>query len=436
MTSAAQSSRPLSPSQSELMDKMLSEAAKKEYRAVSFKLMGTLVLMPFSDMEDMFLFMEDEFAMLNISKKTFTQYRMEAAEAAAKKCELKGCVTLEMIYDIFMKLTGIHEEYRSKLMKRECELVEYFAFPRECGKRIFREAKSKNKKVIITADTIYPRSVVVNILESCGYGSYDGLVIPAEQNLPDSANTAYLDAVTRKAGVKPQKILHVGGDILADVEAPILRGMKALLMQPVMPLMIRSGRVRGFVQNQKLYDIDSPKFLALKCIFALYAAYGFDVPQNKQPRSDFCLDGYMLGFLVAGTLGLSGEYKPETELEGEVLTALEQFPEASKGKQDFENMFYAHFGDHLGKFGYEGCRMPFQFLMKYSYEGDRELLRKYLSTVAEAEWAAAIDEPKLAPVYGDKRKKNAVARLADRMFPPGTKVRNIAEGILSKGRKI
>jgi hypothetical protein len=47
-------------------------------------------------------------------------------------------------------------------------------------------------------------------------------------------------------------------------------------------------------------------------------------------------------------------------------------------------------------------------------------------------WCENVKEPDLAPVYAHKAKKNALARLADRLFPPETRVRTIVDGILSK----
>ena len=47
--------RPLSQAQIELIDKMLAEVSGDKYRAVSFKLMGTLTVMPFSGENDIFV---------------------------------------------------------------------------------------------------------------------------------------------------------------------------------------------------------------------------------------------------------------------------------------------------------------------------------------------------------------------------------------------
>ena len=228
-----------SSSQDELTVKMLHEVSRNDHSAASFSMWDTLVLLPFSRHEDIFLFMEEDFSLFNTGDKTFTELRTAAQKAAEKKYSLKDNVTLEKIYDIFMKMSGLPPAAREKLMTRECDLVEHFAFPRKMGKLLFDKAKDCRHKVIIVSDSYYPRDVVVKILCSCGYGSYDAIVIPAEQNIPDSAGSAFLDAVIKKSGTSAGNIIHIGGNFSKDVEAPIVKGMRSLMLQPVFALMLK-----------------------------------------------------------------------------------------------------------------------------------------------------------------------------------------------------
>ena len=139
-----------SETQTELMNRMLGEAGSNKYRAVSFRMEDVLVMTPFLDEYALFMFMEEDFAMFDTKgKKTFTELRIAAAEAAEKKYGVRTRVTLAKIYDIFAKLSGVSPDGRDKLMERECELIEHFTFPRECGKALYREAKNSRKRVII-----------------------------------------------------------------------------------------------------------------------------------------------------------------------------------------------------------------------------------------------------------------------------------------------
>lgn len=437
MNDSFQPKRPMSAVQEEILGKMLAEVSKKEFKAISFKMQDTLVLTPFSQPEDLFIFMEEDFALCSTGNKSFTELRLAAQAAAEKKYAQKSNVTLEKIYDIFAKISGVGAPPAKKLMQRECELIRYFSFPRNCGKLLFDEAKKLRKKVMITSASIYPREVLTDILRDCGYGEYDGLIIPAEHNIADIAESAFLDEVVRKSGAEPRELLHIGGDFSNDVEAPIVRGIKALMLQPVLPLMTKSGRLRGFVEQERLYDIsEGDTLMALRCAFALYAAYGFDIPQNKMPKSDFCSDEHMLGFIVLGPLSLVKDFSPENEMQKELIAAMRENPDIMDGCSDFEEMLDHHFGEFIGKYGGEGCQLPLEFLEKYSYAGDRSLVKEYLSDKGAKNWGTGAKEPKLAPVHsGGSVKKNSLQKLADKLFPEGTRVRDLAEGVLHKGKK-
>ena len=72
----------LTAEQKALKDKMLKEVKGSSYKAVSFKMTGTLVITPFSEHNDIFMLMEDDFKDLTTVKKSFTELRAAAEEAA------------------------------------------------------------------------------------------------------------------------------------------------------------------------------------------------------------------------------------------------------------------------------------------------------------------------------------------------------------------
>ncbi|MDE6092029.1 MAG: hypothetical protein K2G14_02925 [Ruminococcus sp.] len=417
--------RPLLAEQNELLGKIKREVSGKNIKTVSFKMNDVLVVTPFSAVRDIFMFMENDFRKVSKSRKSFAELRTEAQDSACKKYG-KECVTIDNIYSILMKTAKIKKENAEILMKRECMLTEKFSFARECGKALFREAEKNGKKIIIVADSVYPDDVIRNILEKCGYGSYDELIIN-----PDD-----FGKIQEVSGVEPSELLHIGGNVEHDVENPILKGSKALLLSPVVPLMVRSGRMRGFIEADIFFEVDSPKYLALRCALGLYAMYGFDVPQNKVPKSDFCKDPYMLGFIVYGTCSLiDGSYQPDTQLNKELLSLTGNNQKIFQGRDDFIRMFNEYFGEFSDCMEYVGLELPFEFLVRHSAPADRMLLRSCISDGTYKKWSESVTEPEIAPVYARTVKKNAVSKLADKLFPPGTKVRTIADGILAKSHR-
>lgn len=427
------SSRPLSADQKHLLDKIKSEIRREEIKAVSFKMENVLILLPFSEKNDMFMLMEKEFSMLYAGTGTFTQLRAEAEESAVKKCAKKGTVTLELIYNILMKNSKISPASREKLINKERSLTEYFSFARECGLQLFNEAKNAGKTIIITTSSPMPRETVCRILDSCGYEGYDTLIMLNECEKTLSGGDI-CRLIGEKSGVALPLTMHIGGDVTNDVEEPVKLGMKAMYLSPVIPLMVKSGRLRGFIQKKLFYDYEEPKYLVMRCAFALYAAYAFDVPQNKRPQSDFCGDDYMMGFIILGPLSLYKDLVIDSVLQADILGAMGENEQMVRGRDDFAAMFEEHFGDHLAKFGFDGCRLPLEFFVSHVSISDRMSLQKLLAPEVMVKWAENVTDPEIAPVYLKKVKKSALSKLADRLFQPGSRIRTIIDSILAKAR--
>lgn len=406
----------VSEEQNKLIQKMIAEIGKSEIKAVSFRFSGILINLPFSEREDLFLIMEQDFRRIYKGRKNFVDLRISAENKAG---------TLDEIYDLIMKQTKITQAERDILMNTECRLFKESAFSRNFGKILFNEAKRKNKKIIIVSDTVYSEKVIEEVLAECRYESRKMTVISK------SANQPVYDSILEKADVSPEKLLHIGSDVAEDVEKPVTNGSKALLLANTVQLMVKSGRLRGYIQSERLYDYDSADFLALHYAFGLYAAYLFDLPKNRVYQSDFCADAYMLGFIVFGTLKLAKDFQP-TEFQQKIISAAEKNPEIMRGAGDFVSLFYAHTGNISRNSGNKGFELPFEFFEKHSAVLDRNMFKGLLDDDTLEEWKGIITEPRTAPVYIKDTNPNRLSRLADKMFPPGTKVRNIADGILVK----
>lgn len=403
--------------QSNLANKMTSQINNSDCKAVSFRMMNTLVCTPFSEIYDLFLLMEEDFKKFYKGRKRFYELRIYA--------ESKFPKDITKIYDFIMKQSKISQQERDILLESECRLIEEFVYPRSFGKKLFNEAKKHRKKIIIVADTVYPRSTVVNILEKCGYADYKELIITHELESDD-----IYDTVIEKSKVSCSKIVSIGGDVAEDVEKPILKGSKALLMADTVPLMLKSGRLRSFIQAKHLYNYDTADFFALHLAFGLYSSYMFDLPRNKVYQSDFCASPYMLGFIVFGTLRLDKNFTPDN-FQQEIISASEKNDEIMRGTEDFISLFSAHFGKIADNLQYKGFSLPFEFYFNHGADTDRNFLSEFLAPDILDKWTKSIKEPVLAPVRMNE-KQNRISTLADKMFPPGTKVRIITDNILAK----
>ena len=427
--------RPFQQSQTDLMNKMKTETENKKYKAVCFKMEDTLTVMPFSEFSDLFLLMNREFESITKKKKNtwdFAQLRLKAQESAEKKFSHKENVTIYKIYDIIGNMSGISREDCERLMNTELELVVKYTFPRDFGEFLFRSSEKSKKKVFIVSESIYPRHILVKILSKCGFETCRELILKSELQIPDTDKRLLFEKVIEKTKVSAEKLLYIGSNVSADVEIPVMNGAKALLVSSVVPLMIKSGRLRSWIQAKYLYDYDKIDFLAFHILMGLYSLYGFDVPQNKVYRSDFCNDPYMIGFVVLGGLSFLKEYQPDKQSQ-KIIDALNSDERVLKGLKDFKTMYGRYFDDDdILKNNTKGCESPLIFVRDYFSEGDRQIFKNYMEEKDFSEWCSNVQTPDVVTVYGRKTGQNFLAKLADKMFPPNTKVRNMVDAILFK----
>lgn len=423
--------RPLNENQRQLMDNMLTALENKKAKAVSFEMNDMLVLRALFDPHDIAFFMERDFSGLYTGKKTFYELRLKAEEdAVARKKE--SPVTMDDIYDRLVKISKISPSSRDKLMKRECELEEHFCFPRRCGTELYNAARANGKKIIITADTYLPRKTVEKMLENCGYKDYEELFITSECGCEKSPNGDLYSHICEKTGIKPEKILHIGCDYESDAEASVKQGMKSLFVTSCRDRLIKSGRLCGYIQKQLFFDFCSVKYISLRCIIALYAAYAFDFPHGKIPYSDFCGDEYMAGFIMLGPLGLYKDFVVESGLHAHILESMDRNGKMEDGAEDFKIMYGEIFRENLDKYGFEGCSLPFFFYADHGAKGDRIMIQNTINPEMKDKWEDHVTEPELAPVRVKNVEPNMLYRLADRMFPRNSYVRRLADGIIAK----
>ncbi|MBO5164786.1 MAG: hypothetical protein J6B75_10170 [Ruminococcus sp.] len=421
---------PITKEQRELSEKMTENIKAADIKAVSFEVFGTLVNTPFSEDNDLFLLMEKEFPEVRTAKSTFSDLRIVSEADAKRKNKDKCSVTLSRIYEILAKKAKISDELRDALIKRECDMAVSLVFPRGFGKKLFDTAAESGKKIVLLANSVYPRDIIERMLEICGYKPPYELIAANEVECGENRDESAFNAVIQKGKVPAKQLLHIGGDVAADVETPIMKGAKALLLPDTAASMNRSGRLSGYLRAARIYDYDTAEFLPLHLALGLYGAYIFDIPRNKVMHSDFCGNPYILGFIVYGCCKLA-DISELDDTCGEILAAVEDCPETRRGGDDLNELFKRHFEAYLGKFSYNGFTLPLEMLANHGNSADVGLLKAHMPEKSHKKWKNGITDAVTAPT-GKKSEQNRLEKLADRMFPPGTKVRNMADGVLFK----
>lgn len=423
---------PLTRDQREVMDKMTAAIRDNGIKAVSFRLFGSLLIFPFSEGNDVFLLMEREYKLTGNGKKSFVDLRIEAETEARRKHTDKCDVTLEQIYDIYAKKMKISAEEKAELIRYECEIAEKYVFPRAFGKKLLDTAVDCGKNIVLIAHTVYPREVVLRMAEKCGISGK--ILIANEIDSGGNAKDAVFSTILKKGKASAAAHLHIGGDISADVETPIMKGAKALLLADTTANMIKSGRARSYVQSKQVYDYDTAAFLPLHLAFGIYSAYIFDIPRNKAALSDFCGNAYILGFFVYGCCK-KADISALSETERAIFDGMAQNSDICRGAEDFSGLFQRHFGNISQDFEYNGFELPLKLISEHGGSMDVGLLKNHMPADIHKKWREGITDAPTVPNLQRVTEKNKLEKLADRMFPPGTKVRNIADGVLFNMKK-
>lgn len=422
---------PVNPVQIEKMDKMAAQVTAADIKVVSFSLMGTLVSPLYSEDHDIFLLMESEFPDIRTSRKTFSELRIDAEIEAKSKNNSKYDVSLKRIYEILRKKAKLSEEVCNKLFQRECEIFKELIIPRNFGKKLFTAAVGAGKKTIISAETCYPRDVIVAVLVNSGYEVCSELIVSNELNIGEKRGERLFSEILKKSGVLPEKLIHVGGNVETDVELPITKGARALLLSDPRTIMEKSGNLRGYAEAERIYDYSTINYLSFHMAMGIYSAYIFDISRNKTVRSDFCGNPYILGFIVYGTYLLMDRSKLNDE-EKIIISALEKNKEIVRGGEEFSELFRSHFGTYFRHFSFEGFDLPLKFIAFHCDSADVGIIKKYLTAEEYKSWTANITEPTVVRKSRRDVEQNGLEKLADKMFPPGTRVRNITDGIITK----
>lgn len=423
---------PMSRDQREIFDKMTEAVSNSSVKTVSFNLFGTLLLFPFSEDKDIYLLLEREFPDVSTAKSSFSDLRIEAEAEARRKSKEKCSVSIEEIYSILAKKAKISADVRDTLIKRECELALSFVFPRGFGKKLCDTASERGKSIILAADTIYPYETVLAMAEKCGISGK--LLMARDVDSGENRNDALFDAILKKSKASAGSHLHIGGDIAADVETPLMKGAKALLLADVKENMAKTGRLQGYFRSERIFEYDTAEYIALHIALGIYSAYIFDIPRNKAVQSDFCGNAYIMGFIVGGC----GRYADISRLdaaERAVLNAISDNEDTRRGGDDFYELFRRHSAEISHILNFSGFELPLKLLTAHGGAADTGLLKSVMDGETYRKWKDSITDAPAAPKIRSAEEQNSLEKLADRMFPPGTRVRNIADGILLKMKR-
>lgn len=204
----------------DLVDELFSDDVK----VVSFDVFDTLVVRPFSDPADIFVYLNKPFTEI-FGAQSFVDFS-SLRRAAENKCHKvqkalypgREEPTLDDIYDMLAADHGYDREKLRELERIETDNEVRFAYPREWGVRLFELAKRAGKRVILTSDMYLPESCLNAVLSKCGITGHEKLYLSSTYHLTKHSGRLYRMIARELAPVAPSQIYHIGDNYHSDVE--------------------------------------------------------------------------------------------------------------------------------------------------------------------------------------------------------------------------
>ena len=198
-------------------DVLLDEIRQAE--AVSFDLFDTLVMRNVLYFEDVIELAESRWKEKGIGVENFKKRRYVAEKQLSRNC----APNLVQIYDRMFTEKEINvTAYELAEMEYTVDLE--LLVPRTEVISLVFQAKQLGKRVYITTDTYYRQEQIINILEKNGIKEIDGVLVSCEHNT-GKINDLF-EILIRETGTK--NILHIGDNVVADVQSAERHGIKAV----------------------------------------------------------------------------------------------------------------------------------------------------------------------------------------------------------------
>ncbi|MDE5945999.1 MAG: hypothetical protein K2G63_01635, partial [Oscillospiraceae bacterium] len=367
---------PLTDSQKESLNHMQNIIRNSNIKVVSFSIFDTLVLIPFISDTDLFFLMENDFKDIldseNIkNSKTFSQIRVKASANISH-------LNIQDIYSEIQQMTGISKESSKKLMETEINLMIHFCCPRCSGVELLREAERAGKKIILKSNTYFSKDVIEKILKKCGITGYKMIFFPSGSE--ESGNDVY-STMIKRLKLKSYEMLHIGSDIISDVETPINQGIISIYLPSCREQLFKTGRLFEYIYNKLGKKFNSSLYFPLRCLVSLYGLYAFDYPSKSAVKGDFCGNPYCIGFIVLGGLylygGLSKDFNGNDSFESIIISAMRSDKDILIGENDFIFLYNEFFNNIFKDF--ESCDFPFRFLINNADDADIIIFKDIIS---------------------------------------------------------
>ncbi|MDF7627989.1 hydrolase [Erwiniaceae bacterium L1_55_4] len=267
------------------------------FEHITFDVFDTLLNRPTENPVDLFKFIEIKVLQLtNGAAEDFAKIRRASEIEARTRSETEE-VSLDDIYDVINEHYHFSSDLIDALKECEIEFEMRFVKPRPAGKKLWDAAKKLNKPVSIVSDMYLPHCVVEEMLQVSGFSGYKKLYVSSSYGV-SKKDGGLFDILIDDLKAKPQQILHIGDNMIADSKMAKEKGISSFRI-------IRS--IERLRQNEIYKNIFDPrKGMGEKnrsIMAGLISARLFDFPlKEHEENSLFMNDSFNLGFAGIGPL--------------------------------------------------------------------------------------------------------------------------------------
>ena len=221
-------------------------SAIENAKVVSFDLFDTLAIRNISSFEGALKLVDARFREKGINIPDFVNKRLKIE----KELSFDNAPKLGEIYSEVMKDVGEFGFSADELAGIEFEVDKNLIEERRDVVDLLNELVKKNKLIYITSDSYYTKEQISQILERIGVASVTDVLISCEYGTSKTGNLfEELKAVSGEAD-----ILHVGDDIVADIESAKRHGINTFQIYSAAELLELVGGLKLSETENSLSD--------------------------------------------------------------------------------------------------------------------------------------------------------------------------------------
>ncbi len=183
----------------------------------------------------------------------FKAERIKAERSVWEKQAKDVVYTIEEIYQELGDKNDLSPELTRRLMILEQEVEKHISLVNPEVWRLYDYALKSGKEIWFVSDMFLPAKAISQLLINAGYSRFTGLMVSCDDKVSKVTGQIF-DKLVHKTGVKPKEILHVGDNVLTDIQNAKTAGLRTCHL----PSLFERGKDEN--QLSFLYQMPSSEY--------------------------------------------------------------------------------------------------------------------------------------------------------------------------------